>query len=308
MSLGQLDRSSNKWRKSPDYNRQRAQLKKKATASSKAAPATREAGERRRLLFVDDEDNIRLTLPLLLVQHGFDVTTVGSVADALVQISAVSFDVLLTDLNVHSEGDGFLVITAMRRAQPRCKNFILTGYPGMENAIRAIQNQVDDFFTKPADIEELVAKIKARLAGSPVKPVRLAAVLMEHEQEITTKILEAIKRDLLLQRARLDDRRRVEHLPAIFQAVIGRLMHEGRPFSPRELQFAARHGKRRKKDGYAPAMLLREFQLIGETVYELLGTDILPLGVVELTSDLKLLVHSVNTFTLVSFGAYSRAK
>ena len=134
------------------------------------------------MLFVDDEDHIRLTLPVLLEKHGFDVTPVASVADALVQISAVSFDVLVADLNIHREGDGFLVITAMRRAQPNCKNFILTGYPGLENAICAIQNQVDDYFTKPADVEELVAKIKARLAAPAVQPVRLAAVLMEHER------------------------------------------------------------------------------------------------------------------------------
>lgn len=274
----------------------------------KPASGAREAGEPLRLLFVDDEDNIRLTLPLLLEKHGFEVTTVPAVADALVQISAVSFDVLLTDLNIHSEGDGFLVITAMRRAQPRCRNFILTGYPGLENTIRAVQSQVDDFSTKPADIEELVAKIKARLSAPAGKPVRLAPVLMENEREITAKILEAIKADAILKKVRLDDRRRVDHLPKIFQSVIDRLMHEGRPFSARQLQFAARHGKRRKKDGYTIPMLVREFQLIGETVSALLGTDILPLGVVELNSDLKLLIQSVNTFTLVSLEAYSRRK
>src|SRR5207244_11348763 len=75
-----------------------------------------------------------------------------------------------------------------------------------------------------------------------------------------------------------------------------------------ELQFAARHGRRRKKDGYTAAMLVREFQVIGETVYDLLGGDLLPLGVVELTSDLKLLIQSLNIFTLVSFEAYARAK
>jgi ActR/RegA family two-component response regulator len=283
-------------------------LKKSERAQSTPATGAREAAERLRLLFVDDEDNIRLTLPLLLEQHGFDVTTVAGVADALVQISAVSFDVLLTDLNIDREGDGFLVITAMRRAQPRCKNFILTGYPGLENAIRGIQNQVDDYFTKPADIEDLVAKIKARLAAPSAMPIRLAAVFMEHEPEITAKILAAIKDDAILRKARLDDRRRVDHLPSIFQAIIARLMQEGRPFKPRELQFVARHGRRRKKDGYTPAMLVREFQLIGEVVYDLLGSDILPLGVVEITSDLKLLGQSLNTFTLVSFEAYSRAK
>jgi DNA-binding response OmpR family regulator len=284
-------------------------LKKGKSAPSKSPPTrAREAEERLRLLFVDDEDNIRLTLPLLLERHGFDVTSVPTVADALVQITAISFDVLLADLNIHREGDGFLVIAAMRRAQPRCKNFILTGYPGLESAIRAIQNQVDDFFTKPADVEELVAKIKARLAAPAIRPVRLAPVLMENEREITSKILDAIKSDAILGKVQLDDRKRVDHLPSIFQAVIGRLMHEGRLFSPDELQFATRHGRRRKKEGYTPAMLVREFQLIGETIYNLLGSDILPLGVVELLSDLRLLTHSLNTFTLVSFEAYSRSK
>ena len=283
-------------------------MEKNKEGVSKSAAGAREAGKRLRLLFADDEDNIRLTLPLLLEKHGFDVTTVAGVADALVQVSAVSFDVLLTDLNIHSEGDGFLVITAMRRAQPGCKNFILTGYPGLENTIRAIQSQVDDFFTKPADIEELVAKIKARLSAPVGKPVRLAPVLMENEREITSKILDAIKGDAELKKAPLDDRRRVDHIPTIFQAVIDRLMHEGRPFSARQRQFAARHGKRRRKDGYTLPMLVREFQLIGETFSDLLGTDILPLGVVELNSDLKLLIQSLNTFTLVSLEAYSRRR
>lgn len=275
---------------------------------SQAAIDARQVAERPRLLFVDDEESIRATLPVLLEKHGFDVTTVPAVADALVQISVVSFEVLVADLNIHREGDGFLVITAMRRAQPRCKNFILTGYPGLENAIRAIQNQVDDYFTKPADVEQLVAKIRARLAEPAVKPIRLAAVFMENEPEITAKILENIKRDALLRKTRLSDRERVDHLPAIFQSIIARLMHENRPFKPRELQFAVRHGKRRKRDRYTPAMLVREFQLIGETIYDLLGTDMLPLGTVELTSDMKLLTQSLNTFTLKSFEAYSRAR
>jgi DNA-binding response OmpR family regulator len=283
-------------------------LGKNEESPSRSGNGAREAEKSIRLLFVDDEDNIRLTLPFLLEKHGFDVTTVAGVADALVQISAVSFDVLLTDLNIHSEGDGFLVIAAMRRAQPGCKNFILTGYPGLENTIRAIQSQVDDFFTKPTDIEELVAKIKARLSAPAGKPVRLAPVLMENEREITAKILDAIKGDATLKKTRLDDRRRVDHIPTIFQAVIDRLMHEGRPFSARQRQFATRHGKRRRKDGYTVPMLVREFQLIGETISDLLGSDMLPLGVVELNSDLKLFIQSVNTFTLVSLEAYSRRR
>src|SRR6476646_3148086 len=142
---------------------------------------------------------------MILERHGFDVASVSSVADALMQISAVTYDVLLTDLNIHSEGDGFLVITAMRRAQPRCKNFILTGFPGLENAIRAIQNQVDDYFTKPTDVNEIVAKIKARLTGAPLAPVKLSSVLMEQESEIIDTILQALKKDPLVRKARISD-------------------------------------------------------------------------------------------------------
>jgi DNA-binding response OmpR family regulator len=283
-------------------------LKRNERVPSKAAKDVPERGARPRLLLVDDEENIRLTLPLLLERHGFDVTAVPAVSDALVQISALSFDVLIADLNIHSEGDGFLVIAAMRRAQPTCKNFILTGYPGLENAIRAIQNQVDDYFTKPADVEELVGKIKARLAAPAPKPIRLAAVLMENEREITARILEAIKQDPLLRKARLNDSERVDHLPAIFQAVTMRLLHEGRPFKEKELRFAVLHGRKRKKNRYKPPMLVREFQIIGETIHDLLGTDVLPLGAVEVTSDLKLLTQSLNTFTLISFEAYTKAR
>lgn len=285
-----------------------ARLSESKSIRSQPGIDARQGGERPRLLFVDDEDSIRATLPVLLEKHGFDVTTVPTVADALVQISAISFDVLVADLNVHREGDGFLIITAMRRAQPRCKNFILTGYPGLENAIRAIQNQVDDYFTKPADVEQLVSKIKARLAEPATKPVRLAAVFMENEREIIGQILGNIKRDALLRKARLTDQERVDHLPAIFGSVIARLMHDNRPFKSRELQFAMRHGRRRKKNGYTSAMLIREFQLIGETINDLLGTDMLPLAAVELTSDIKLLTQSLNTITLKSFEAYSRAR
>lgn len=283
-------------------------MSKSKTIRSQPTIDARRVEGRSRLLFVDDEESIRATLPHLLEQHGFDVTSVATVADALVQISAVSFDALVADLNIHREGDGFLLITAMRRAQPRCKNFILTGYPGLENAIRAIQNQVDDYFTKPADVEELVGKIRARLAEPAVKPIRLAAVFMENEREITAKILEALKGDELLRKAHLSDAERVDHLPAMFQAVIARLMHDNRPLKSSELQFAVRHGRRRKKDRYTSAMLVREFQLIGETIYDLLGTDMLPFGAVELTSDMKLLTQTLNTFTLKSFEAYSRVR
>src|SRR5690242_21368849 len=92
---------------------------------------------RKRLLFVDDEPSIRLTLPPILEKAGFEVHVAESVADALFEINSFQFDALVTDLNIGEEGDGFLVASGMRHIQPNCTVFILTGYPAFETALQA---------------------------------------------------------------------------------------------------------------------------------------------------------------------------
>ena len=75
--------------------------------------------EELQVLFVDDEKNIRLTLPLMLESFGFKVTSAGTVAEALRLISEREFDVLLSDMNIDRAGDGFTVVSAMRSIQPK---------------------------------------------------------------------------------------------------------------------------------------------------------------------------------------------
>src|SRR6266536_6621518 len=121
-------------------------------------------GTRKRLLFVDDEPSIRLPLPPVLEDYGFEVTAAGSVAEAVDKIESAHFDVLLSDLNIGEEGDGFHVVKAMRRRQPHCITLILTGYPAFESALLAIRHQVDDYLVKPADIDVLVKTINSKLS------------------------------------------------------------------------------------------------------------------------------------------------
>src|SRR5256885_16042780 len=125
-----------------------------------------------RILFADDEPGIRMTLPLILEQEGFEVSVAATVGEALAYINRDSFDVLLADLNIGERGDGFTLISAMRRGQPSAVTLILTGYPDFETALQAIRNQVDDYLTKPTDVRELVATIKER-AMNPRRVVAL---------------------------------------------------------------------------------------------------------------------------------------
>lgn len=118
---------------------------------------------RKRVLFVDDEPSIRLTLPPILEQHGFDVKAAGSVAEAVLQIEASRFDVLISDLNIEEGGDGLRIVSAMRQKQPRCITLILTGYPGFETAVDALRLRVDDYVVKPVDVELLISALRKKL-------------------------------------------------------------------------------------------------------------------------------------------------
>jgi DNA-binding NtrC family response regulator len=120
---------------------------------------------RKLLLFVDDERGIRETLSLILLRNGFTVTFAATVHQALQQIEAQEFDLLLCDLNVERERDGYTVVRAMREVNPRCITIILTGYPDMDSAIEGIHLGVVDYITKPANAEELVSLLGEKLAA-----------------------------------------------------------------------------------------------------------------------------------------------
>ena len=131
----------------------------------------------RRILFVDDEEGIRLTLPPILTEHGFAVTAVGSVSDALALVNRKKYDVLVSDLNIETPGDGFLVIAAMHLLQPKCVNVVLTGFPALETAVEGIRHEIADYFAKPVEIDDLVNAINLKLK---TRRSRVAASKRKH--------------------------------------------------------------------------------------------------------------------------------
>jgi DNA-binding NtrC family response regulator len=120
-------------------------------------------GEGRRLLFVDDEPGIRGTLPVILRRYGFTVTVAGKLSEALEEIGRQQFDVLLCDLNIEQENDGYGVVRAIRAIDPGCIAIILTAYPNLDSAIEGIHHGVDDYVVKPANADGLVALLADKL-------------------------------------------------------------------------------------------------------------------------------------------------
>ena len=119
----------------------------------------------KRILFVDDEPAIRATLAVILRRYGFIVTVASTVAEAVEEIKKQEFDLLLSDLNIESERDGYTVIRAMRDANSNCINIVLTGYPDEESAAEGLKLGIDDYIAKPANADALVAMLADKLTA-----------------------------------------------------------------------------------------------------------------------------------------------
>jgi CheY-like chemotaxis protein len=68
-----------------------------------------------RILPAEDDDAVRNLLRAVLDRDGFEVVAVANVREALSRIAAENFDVLLSDLNMPHAGDGFTVVSDLRR-------------------------------------------------------------------------------------------------------------------------------------------------------------------------------------------------
>jgi ActR/RegA family two-component response regulator len=224
-----------------------------------------------RILFVDDEAGIRMTLGPILERHDFQVTTAATVPEALELINHQGFDVLLSDLNIGQPGDGFTVVSAMRRVQPDACTFILTGYPDFETALQAIRSQVDDYLLKPTDVGTLIQAIarkleqkRPRIHEAPVK--RVSELLLENVQQITEEWLREVKSHPELMNLHLQDRDRIDHIPPLIEHLAARIDSGQSRTSKALAELGQTHGRMRARQGYSIPLVVIEMRLLQRVI------------------------------------------
>ncbi|HEV2250830.1 MAG TPA: ATP-binding protein [Candidatus Limnocylindria bacterium] len=111
-----------------------------------------------KVLIVDDEESVTITMAAILEMDGYSVATALRGQDALAQIEAQEFDLVLTDLRL-DDFDGMDVLAAARRRSPDTVGIVLTGYASLESAVKALREGAYDYMLKPADVEELRATV-----------------------------------------------------------------------------------------------------------------------------------------------------
>ncbi len=110
---------------------------------------------------VDDESEITLLLANYLQQHGYRVTALASGGELLATMAADPPALVLLDLGLPGE-DGFSIARTLREHW-RCGLVIVTGRGDAVDKVVGLEVGADDYVTKPFDLRELLARIKAVL-------------------------------------------------------------------------------------------------------------------------------------------------
>lgn len=114
------------------------------------------------VLVVDDEASVLFTYKLLLEQQGFGVTAVPSSTGAQEELHKERFDLVLCDLSLEENHNGFEVIEFARESDPSTACIVLTGYASVEAAQKAADMGVTVLY-KPIDIQEFLTTIQTVL-------------------------------------------------------------------------------------------------------------------------------------------------
>jgi CheY-like chemotaxis protein len=263
---------------------------------------------RPKVLLVDDNESVRVSLGMVLEHNNFEVIAATNVNEALHLISTQRFDVLLSDLHMPNPGDGLTVVSAMRHSNPDAVTVIFSGYPEMKEAAAAILMQADEILVKPLDPKMLVDTIRERLklGVKPVRTVEAVANILERETQSTIQDwLLRVELEPRVFTIPLDYEARCAHLPQLFRDLVSRLRHP-LPLGTRALvsPAAARHGLLRREQGYTAAMMVEESRMLQVSIFQTLQNNLRKVDFSLLLVDVMAIADEVDSQLAQAMAAY----
>ena len=108
-------------------------------------------GKKGRVLLVDDEEGVLITLQAILEMDGYEVATAASGPRSLEMVAPGAFDMVVCDLNL-GDYDGRQVLAEVRRRSPATGRLLLTGYATAE-LLELWEREGETVLVKPADLD-----------------------------------------------------------------------------------------------------------------------------------------------------------
>ena len=144
------------------------------------------------LLFIEDDDGIRLALSMALEDEGYEVRQAPTGEDGLVEFRRTPPDLVLLDLRL-PDMSGFDVCRALR-SESIVPIIMITAQTDTHDMVAGLEAGADDYVTKPVIPKELAARIRAllrrvQLQGKATTPTatRFGDVEVRREQGIVLK-------------------------------------------------------------------------------------------------------------------------
>ncbi len=134
-----------------------------------SAPGPETSAPARRILLVEDEPSLVLTLTDRLISEGYEVEAVGDGDTAVDRAVTGSFDMVLLDVMLPGR-DGFEVCRELRQRGLQIPIVMLTARGQVVDRVVGLKLGADDYVTKPFEMIELLARMEAifRRARSPL--------------------------------------------------------------------------------------------------------------------------------------------
>ncbi|MFC3908468.1 sigma-54-dependent transcriptional regulator [Legionella dresdenensis] len=129
------------------------------------------------VLVIDDEPDICELLSLTLTRMGLNCITANSYQQALTQLEARNFSLVLTDMRL-PDGDGIDVVKFIQKNKPQLPVAVITAYGNVEGAVNTLKAGAFDYISKPVDLTLLKDLVTTALSMQQKKVTPPADTLL----------------------------------------------------------------------------------------------------------------------------------
>ena len=142
------------------------------------------------VLVVDDEPQLLRALVLNLANRGYRVTSAATGAAALASADAMAPDLVVLDLGL-PDIDGMEVIARLRNRHPDTPIIVLSARTSSQDKVAALDLGAVDYVSKPFDVNELIARLRAAARRVPATsqrgPIVLGSVIVDLDARMVTR-------------------------------------------------------------------------------------------------------------------------
>ncbi|NIQ03565.1 MAG: response regulator [Nitrospinaceae bacterium] len=140
----------------------------------------------KKVLIVDDEQEMRIALETTLKREGFECTCASDGQEALDRCEREIFDLVLTDVKMPRLG-GLELLRGVKRQAPQTFVIMMTAYGDIDNAVETMKEGAFDYLLKPFSAEVLLSAVNRAFRSEPSAAARPAPLPRPEDRSFLTR-------------------------------------------------------------------------------------------------------------------------